>query len=86
MGKLSYFDIYGRAEMIRLLLNYAGVDFEDERFTQAEWPEHKASFKTGQVPCWTDDSGKQFGESEAIFKMLAHEHGLAGKTGAEVYL
>ena len=40
--KLYYFDVYGRAEAIRMLLNHAKVEFEDVRFQKEEWPKMKA--------------------------------------------
>ncbi len=41
--KLHYFNLRGRAELARLILNQAGVEFEDVRFERAEWPALKAS-------------------------------------------
>ena len=41
--KLHYFNLRGRAELARLILNQAGVEFEDIRFERAEWPALKAS-------------------------------------------
>ena len=40
--KLVYFDIYGRAEYIRMIFGYAGVEFEDQRVGE-EWPKVKPS-------------------------------------------
>ena len=31
--KLTYFDVRGRTEISRLILAYAGVDYQDERLT-----------------------------------------------------
>ena len=31
--KLTYFDVRGRTEIARLILAYAGVDYQDERLT-----------------------------------------------------
>lgn len=39
--KLLYFDIPGRAEHIRYIFAYAGVDYEDFRFQKDQWPEIK---------------------------------------------
>ena len=41
--QLLYFDGYGRAEIIRIILNYGGVKFEDKRVNFEEWPKIKPS-------------------------------------------
>ena len=43
---MLYFDTYGRAEIIRTILNYGGIEFEDERFQVEEWPRVKPSKKS----------------------------------------
>ena len=39
--KLYYFDIYGRGEAIRMLLNYTKIEFEDIRTNPLDWPTFK---------------------------------------------
>lgn len=41
--KLIYFNARGRAEHIRFIFSYAGVEFEDERIPKEKWPEVKKS-------------------------------------------
>ena len=41
--KLYYYVSRGRGELARLIFNYAGVSFEDNRFTGLEWPSIKPS-------------------------------------------
>lgn len=41
--KLYYFGVRGRGELARLILNCAGVPFEDYRFSSNEWPTIKPS-------------------------------------------
>lgn len=48
--KLVYFSIRGLGEPIRLLLNYAKIDFEDVRIHLEAWPEIKPSnFKNKKI-------------------------------------
>ena len=44
-GKLTlvYFNMYGRAEPIRMAFWKAGVEYEDKRVTGDSWKEFKAS-------------------------------------------
>ena len=48
--KLSYFDIQGVAERIRLAFVLQGIDFEDHRVAFPEWGAMKATTKFGQLP------------------------------------
>ncbi len=47
--KLYYFDMEGRASMVRLLLRHAKVDFEDCRVSMADWPAMKDKFALKQL-------------------------------------
>lgn len=48
--KIFYFNIKGRAETARLLLNLGGKPFEDVRFMGEEWfGKYKAMSPSGQV-------------------------------------
>ena len=60
LPKLIYFDIYGKAEPIRMLLSYAGVKFEDCQLSLAnreEFAKMKANGELpgGQVPVYIDE-------------------------------
>merc|ERR1712021_40491 len=48
--KLTYFNLKGRAEPARLILAYAGVDFDDCRVTSEEWQKLKPKTPCGQLP------------------------------------
>ena len=39
--KLTYFNLKGRAELARLILAQAEVEYEDSRIEREEWPELK---------------------------------------------
>jgi len=41
--KLTYFNAKGRAELSRMILAQAGVDYEDVRIEKEDWPSHKSS-------------------------------------------
>ena len=70
--KLTYFDMKGRAESIRLALVVGGVEFEDERIGGAEFMERKTSGKLtfGSLPVMEVD-GEMFCESGAMLRYAA---------------
>lgn len=41
--KLIYFNIRGRAEIIRYIFAYLDIKYEDHRIEQADWPKIKPS-------------------------------------------
>lgn len=43
--KLTYFNLRGRGELIRLILAQAGVEYEDIRIEKDKWPAMKDSKK-----------------------------------------
>ena len=80
--KLIYFDIEARGEVIRLLLKYGNIVFEDVRLSFADWPKHKPATPMGQVPVLYWD-GEELAQSAAITRFLARKVGLAGGSDLE---
>jgi len=82
--KLTYFGIRGRAETARLILAYAGVQYEDERVAvePEEIAKLKASWRYGQLPMLTVD-GETIYQSMAIARYLAKLYGLGGANAME---
>merc|ERR1712012_1535487 len=65
MVKLTYFDLEGRGELIRLLLHAGNIDFEDFRFGFSEWAKHKPNTPFGSVPVLHWD-GEEMAQTMAI--------------------
>ncbi|XP_011882959.1 PREDICTED: glutathione S-transferase-like [Vollenhovia emeryi] len=80
--KLIYFPVTAVAEPIRFLFNYAGIEFEDERFDRKDWPKLKPTMPFGKVPVLIVD-GKKIDQSVAIGRYFAKQCGLAGKNDWE---
>jgi len=85
--KLTYFNLRGRGEGVRVLLYYAGKNFEDKRIPPAwedmeGWKEMKPTTPWGTLPVLEYD-GKVIGQSLSMARFLANELGLAGKTNLE---
>ena len=80
MPQLLYFDVYGKAEPIRIMLHHAKFAFEDVRLTSEQFQAKKASgeLPAGQLPVWVSDDGKVYNQSHAILRALAIEHGYYG--------
>merc|ERR1712088_1071925 len=82
MVKLTYFDLEGRGELIRLLLHAGNIDFEDFRFGFGEWAKHKPNTPFGSVPVLTWDE-EEMAQTMAIVRFVARKVGMAGKTDKE---
>jgi len=80
--KLTYFNVRGRGETIRLCLAAAGIKYEDKRVEFKDWPALKPSTPFGSLPVLEVD-GKQLGQSMTIARYVAREGGLVGKNSLE---
>lgn len=80
--KLTYFNLKGKGETIRLSFHAAGIPFEDKRIEFAEWPALKPTIFTGQLPMLEVD-GKQLSESMSIARFIAREGNLLGGSSFE---
>ncbi|CAH8590062.1 unnamed protein product [Dicrocoelium dendriticum] len=86
--QLTYFNLRGRAEPIRLTLLAANVDFEDNRIYSNEWPALKSTVPGGKVPILEVTQGgatKVYTESMAIARLFAKKHHMMGSTDEEYY-
>ncbi|KAE8746461.1 Glutathione-S-transferase S-2-like [Frankliniella occidentalis] len=80
--KLHYFDLTALGEPIRYLLSYGNLDWEDIRYSYAQWETVKSTMPYGQMPVlYIDD--KIFAQSSAISRYLAKQVGLSGKDDLE---
>ncbi|ELK13701.1 Glutathione-requiring prostaglandin D synthase [Pteropus alecto] len=80
--KLTYFNMRGRAEIIRYIFAYSDIKYEDHRIEQADWPEIKPTLPFGKIPVLEVD-GLNLHQSLAIARYLTKNTDLAGKTELE---
>jgi len=75
--KLTYFDAaVSRGEECRLALHVAGVDFEDNRISQADWPALKDSMPYGSLPVLDVPNHGSIAHANAILVLIGRRHGL----------
>jgi len=92
MPTLGYWKIRGLAQPIRLMLTYAGVEFEDVTYEQGDGPEfsREAWYSVKQtlglpfpnLPYYLDD-GVKITQSNSIIRYIAKKNNLLGKTTQE---
>jgi glutathione S-transferase len=75
--QILYFDIRGRAEPIRLLLEDAGVPYVDKQVSLDEWGAIRGTTPFHRMPVYSEDD-KEIPESFAIMNYLGRKHGLLG--------
>jgi glutathione S-transferase len=92
---LIYFAVRGRAELIRLVLAEAGVDYQEHVVGKGTPPadgrptDFTALRATGDLPfealpVWEEPGGFRLAQSLAIANHIARAHGLLGRTPVEV--
>jgi len=82
--ELHYFDLYGRAEVIRMVLHYLHLNFSDHRFGAEEWVQLKPTFEFQDCPVLEVD-GKKLSTTRAILRYLCMTNGLYPSGLEEVY-
>jgi len=83
---LGYWDLRGLCEPIRLLLAYTGTDYEERNFKdRSEWESVKPTLGLDwpNLPYFIDGEVK-LSQSTAILRHIARQHGLSGKSEAEM--
>ncbi|GMS90438.1 hypothetical protein PENTCL1PPCAC_12613, partial [Pristionchus entomophagus] len=75
--KLTYFNISGRADPIRIIFALADVPYADIRAPMKDWPTLKPNTPLGTLPVLSVD-GVEFGQSLTILRYLAHKFGYSG--------
>jgi glutathione S-transferase len=86
--KVYYFDIAGRAEMIRMLLKYVKAPFEDIRIKMDDWPKEKTSgkFELQQVPMLECEATEtRICQTDAIMHWLGRRFNLMPKKPEKFY-
>lgn len=79
--RLAYFPIYGRGEVVRLLLTYLKIDFDEDPqplplggpVEKAKWEQQRHNFEFKYVPVLHID-GHSLSSSMSILRYLARKH------------
>lgn len=79
---LTYFDVRGRAELIRILLEETDTRYTERRISAKEWPELKSSFTFGQLPVY-EEGRVLLNQSNAIYRYLGRKFDLYGDSAIE---
>jgi len=82
---LHYFDLYGRAEVIRMALKYLKIDYTENVVSMEEWQTcDKTPYEFGQLPCLEVDNTRLV-TSRAILRYICMKNGLYPEDNMEVY-
>ncbi|XP_071954435.1 glutathione S-transferase Mu 1-like [Antedon mediterranea] len=79
---IHYFDVRGRAEAIRLMLEEAAIAYNETNFTMDTWPEAKKKgvgsgiYTFGQVPAITMSDGTSLVQSQSIAQYIGRATGM----------
>ena len=83
--KLSYFEWYGDAEAIRMMLSHAGIEFEDHRVLKEEWATMKDETHFGDLPILELDDGTKLYKCGPIVNYVANLCGFEPTDPMQLY-
>jgi len=75
---VTYFEMRGRGEYVRMILAAAGESFVDKRVKKEEWMGLKDSMPWGQMPILETPDGKVLSQTLAICRYLGRKYDLVG--------
>ena len=81
-AKITYFDVRGRAEVIRLIHEFTNTPYVERRVSVEEWPAAKPTFPFGQLPVY-EEGDLLLNQSHAIYRHLARKLDLYGDDESE---
>ncbi|KAL0484524.1 glutathione S-transferase [Acrasis kona] len=73
---LHYFNVRGRGELSRLILEFGKIDYVNDFIKFEQWAERKKTIKYGKLPYVTSTNGFELYESMAIARFFAKKGGL----------
>jgi glutathione S-transferase len=80
---IIYFNIRGRAEVIRLIFEELGVAYDEQRLNSSqEWTAMKPLTPFGALPIY-EEGDLKFAQTQAIYRHIARTRGLYGKDERE---
>jgi glutathione S-transferase len=79
---LTYFDVRGRVEVIRLILEETATPYRERRIQVADWPALKPTLPFRQLPLY-DEGDLHIFQSHAIYRHLARRFNLGGASELE---
>lgn len=86
LSTLTYFDVRGRAEPMRMMMEDAQLEYAEKRIQVAEWPGLKSTFPMHQVPIYEEGEGDEavfLFHSAVIRRYLADKLGYYGNNANE---
>jgi len=72
--KLTYFDVQGRAELIRMIFRFSNIEFEDVRVDYPKWLQTPSKPKFEELPI-LEINEKPVAQSVVIVRYLAQKFG-----------
>jgi glutathione S-transferase len=80
---LKYFNVRGKAETIRFLLEDNQIEYKEERHQIDQFRKTKTDYPFQQLPIYITEDDIEIPQTQAILRYLARKHDLYGKSETE---